>query len=204
MGYNDYIGKARDIQSGLSGPLFTTIVPTPGEVIPLIDQLQGLWTQTQLGNKIVVPERDALRAAITALLVKQGLAVNYLADGDLSILVQSGFDITKTAEQKEVPAKGKVLSIESKPGGEAIIDGLRIEGTDWYQVRVTGPNNFVKWQTGKYARFKMADLPVGVTLQAEMRAVNYRGQGEWSLPLGFVAQISPSSNNNTTVNTDSE
>jgi len=101
MGYNDYIGKARDIQSGLDGPLFTTIVPTPGEVIPLIDQLQGLWTQTQLGNKIVVPERDALRAAITALLVKQGLAVNYLADGDLSILVQSGFDITKTAEQKD-------------------------------------------------------------------------------------------------------
>lgn len=196
MGYNDFLDKVREIQTFLSTPMFNTIQPTPAEVIPLLDQLQSVWTQTKAGNRLLIGERDELRLLITSMLERQALAVNYLADGNMNILLNSGFDLDKTPVQAPVPAQGNIIAVVSLPGGVAAVDTQRIDGADWYQARITGPNNFVKWQTGKYPKFKVTDLPTGVTLQAEVRAVNYRGEGEWSQPLGFVAQISPSSNTN--------
>ena len=40
--------------------------------------------------------------------------------------------------------------------------------------------------TGLYTKFKVANLPVGVVLQARMRGVNNKGQGEWTDSLSFV------------------
>lgn len=204
MGYNDFLDKVREIQTFLSAPMFSTIQPTPAEVIPLLDQLQLVWTQTKAGNRLLIGERDELRLLITNLLERQALAVNYLADGNMNILLNCGFDLDKTPEQAPEPAQGTVLSAISLPGGATIVDTQRIDGADWYQLKITGPNNFVKWQTGKYAKFKIADLPKGVTLQVVVRAVNYRGEGAWSNPLGFVAQINPDINSNLNDNVDGE
>jgi len=95
FGYDKFISKAREIQTGLSNGIFNTVQPTPAEVTPLINELQDLWSQTKLGNKLLIPQRDALKEIIIEMLGRQAAAVNFMAGGDMSILVQTGFDISK-------------------------------------------------------------------------------------------------------------
>lgn len=186
MGYNDFLGKVREIQTALSAPLFSTIDPTPATVIPLLDQLQLLWAQTKMGNQLVRGERDELRELITNLLERQALAVNYLADGSMNILLNCGFDISKEDEPTPGPETAVIKAIEPLQAGEVIFKLKTDPFAEYYQAKVTGPNNFMKWHTSLHPKMKVPDLLMGVTLTVVVRAVNNKGIGQWSVSGNFV------------------
>ncbi len=186
MGYNDFLDKVREIQSFLSAPMFSTIVPTPAEVIPLLDQLQVVWIQTKAGNRLLRGERDDLRELITNLLERQALAVNYLADGSMNILLNCGFDISKEEEPRPVPETVMIKAIEPLQAGEVIIKIKTDPFAEYYQAKITGPNGFTKWYTSLHPKMKVPDLLMGVTLTVVVRSVNNKGIGQWSVSGNFV------------------
>lgn len=184
---DNFLGKARAIQTGLSNGIFSTVQPTPAEVLPLIDQMQSLANQTKLGNKLLIPDRNALRITITEMIDRQALAVNQLANGDMSILVQSGFSISKVRENWPMPTQGGTPEVVQLGNATVVLFSEGIDFQDFYELEIDGPNGFCKTYSGKHAKMKIADLPVGVVLKACIRGVNGRGQGEWSNSVSFIA-----------------
>jgi len=60
---------------------------------------------------------------------------------------------------------------------------------DFYEVLVTGPNGFSSISSGVHTKMKIADLPIGVVLQAKVRGFNGKGPGEWSIPMVFSLAV---------------
>lgn len=192
---SDRIQFAQQTQAKLTaGSQYAAIVPNTSEVAGIISTVLTYQAECAAHNYVHKPQRDQALIQLDNALGNQCKWINGMANGNLDFLTDCGFALSKAPEQRTVPAQGTVISAVSLPEGEAIVDTERVAGADWYQAKVTGPNNFVKWQTGKYPKFKIADLPVGVTLKVVVRAVNYRGQGAWSQSVNFVAQVSPDSN----------
>lgn len=199
FGYDKFISKAKEIQTGLSNGIFNTVQPTPAEVTPLITELDNLWSQIKLGNKLLIPQRDALKVNIISMLDRQGAAVNYMAAGDMSILVQSGFDISKVRENRPTPTQGATPKVKQEGGGTVILSTKGIDFEDFIEAEVDGPDGFCKTYSGKHSKMKIPNLPIGVSLKGRMRGVNGHGPGEWTDSVSFIAYGSAQHDNNTTV-----
>jgi len=101
-----FIGHARAIQAALANDMFSTVQPTPAEVLPLIIEMENLLIQTDLGYIMLRAKRDEVRATITEMLYRQSMSVNLMANGDMNVLCQCGFDISKEPERMPEPTKG--------------------------------------------------------------------------------------------------
>jgi hypothetical protein len=176
----------REIQEGLSNPAFSTVQPTPTDVVPYIDNFAALLTQTRLGNKTLITQRDNLRRTITNMVGSQCNGVNQIADGDLEILELSGFTINKLREKRPLPSKGEPLAVTVVGPKCAEFRAHGITNSDFIEVEVDGPQGFCKVYSSKQSKVKVNNLPVGVELKACVRGVNAHGEGDWSNTVTFM------------------
>lgn len=189
---SDRVQFAQQTQNTLmANSQYAAIVPSTAEVAGIISTVLTYQAECAAHNFVHKPQRDQALLQLDNALSNQCRWINGMANGNLDFLTDCGFPLSKTPEQKPQPERSKVDRVESLPAGEAMVYGTHSPVAEWYQTKITGPANFEKWQTSKYPKFKVADLITGVTLNAYVRAVNYRGPGEWSQPLSFVAQVSP-------------
>lgn len=186
MSNGKFLERGREMQTGLSNPVFNTVQPTPGEVLPYLDNFQALLTETNSGNRTLIPERDALRQEITEMYYKQGLCVNMIAAGDLTILRLSNFEITKEPQKHGVPQEPKTLNVAHTGPAAAELKSERIANADVLEYEVDGPDGFCKRFIRKTSKLKLSDLPVGVTLKATVRGINSYGEGPWSESVTFT------------------
>lgn len=192
----DFVDDTRAIQLALSSGAYNAVVPAPASVTPLIDQMEVYVEDNKHRNYKTVPLRKALRKQITAMLKLQCTSVNGLANGDIDFMFNSSFPLNKQPEPTQVPVKGQLRFITPLAFGEAFVYFYGIATRDYYEVKVTGPNGFIQITTGIHPKMKVADLPLNVTLQARVRGVNGKGQGEWSQPIGFL--LSPEADQSNT------
>jgi len=175
----------------MAQPQYAAITPSPAEVVGIINAILPYQAECAARNFVHKPQRDEMLIQLDNALANQCRWINGMAMGNIDFLANSGFALNKIPEQRPEPAQAVNVKIVSLPDGTTTVSCDHVAGAEWYQVRVDGPNGFVKWSTGAYPKFKLSDLVRGVTLNVYMRAVNYRGQGEWSTPSSFVAQVSP-------------
>lgn len=186
MTNSGFLAAARCVQTGLSNELFSAVQPTPAEVVPHILEMQSLLIQTNLGNNMLRGKRDEVRATITEMLYRQSLSVNFLANGDMNMLVRSGFDISKEPERMPEPTKGVGLNVLRQADQIIWLTCDGIEYQDMYELEVFGAGDFRKSYISKRKRFKVEDLPADVVLNAQMRGINSRGPGQWTNSIPFM------------------
>jgi hypothetical protein len=196
MANGKFLERGREIQTGLANPVFNTVQPSPSEVSPYLDNFQALLTETNSGNRTLVPERDALRKQITEMFYKQGLCVNMIAASDLAILRLSNFEISKEPQKHSVPPAPKTLNVAHIGPAAAELKSERIENADILEYEVDGPDGFCKRYLRKTSKLKLTDLPVGVILKATVRGINSYGEGPWSETVTFTV-YGPTQHNNT-------
>ncbi len=188
---SDFIARGRDIQTMLSAPVFSAVVPTPATITPMLDQL-AIWdAEARLRDYRNVAPRRELRAQLNVLIADQCTAVNAIAQGDVNVLVQSGFELNKIPSATPAPEQAEIDFVESKGGGTAVVYIKRRGKVRYYELQFKGPNNFERTVSSPYSNVKVPDLPTGVRLTVVARAVNRKGVGDWSLPVKFVASIDP-------------
>lgn len=189
---SDFIARVRDIQTMLSAAsVFSGILPSPATILPMLDQL-AIWdAESRLKDYRNVAPRKELRAQLNVLIADQCTAVNAIAQGDVNVLVQSGFELNKIPSVTPAPEQAEIDFVESKGGGTAIVYIKRKVKAVFYELLFKGPNNYERAVAGPSSKVKVPDLPEGVRLTVVARAVNRKGVGEWSLPVKFVVSIDP-------------
>src|SRR5690606_21733383 len=116
----------------------------------------------------------------------QCLFVNAIADGDLNIIVESGFELKKVRGNSPDTTNGNTPNTATMGYAEVIIKATGIKNHDYIELQVDGPNGFSKTYSGLYSKFILNDLPVGIELKARTRGVNCRGEGEWTDSVSFI------------------
>lgn len=177
---SNLMAVARVIQDNLSAPQYSAVVPTPAEVIVVIDKLKAANAECLMRNYAFIPVRDALVTKLQDMLHFQCDSINGLAMGDLDFLIGTGFDLNKEHGRREVPEKGKIKDIKTRQQ-EAQIEVFfkGIKGRDYYEVKAEG-GGVTRTGISTKPHAVIEDLPLGHTLSVSYRAVNARGEGLWS------------------------
>lgn len=177
---DNLIKKAKLIQDQLSAPEYVTIVPTPSEVMTLINQLSDAQSQCSKHNYQGIPVRNQLRTQLEDMLRFQCVAVNALAKGNLVLLSRSGFDLNKEQGKRPVPEQGRISSFKPlEQEGKVKIFYSGIKGRDYYEIRAVSIGfEQTVISTKPYAFID--NLPLGQEIKITYRAVNPNGEGMWS------------------------
>jgi hypothetical protein len=191
LSFAAFISRARSVQHALSQPLFMTIVPTPAEVSLVIDNLENLWSVTNLRNYQHKAERDRVRADLELLLMQQIFSVNNLAAGNPDVLRQSGFDLNKQPTAKPLPGTPIIKGVAST-GDEGAIEFsfIRPKDASFYEVEVLNPSSEVVHQCiVTRTKLIIQNLPLGIQLRVRVRAQNATGKGVWTMPYPFMISV---------------
>lgn len=188
---SDFVTRVRESQTKLLAPGFSTVTPAPAVIVPMLDQM-AIW----IGESLAKDYRNsaamqAMRADLNRLVSQQVTSVNSIAQGDVNILILSGFELNKIPTPITEPEEGEINKVKNIGGGTVIIYMKRIPNCILHEIEITGPNNFFYYDNSFYPKIKVPNLPVGVTLYVVMRGKNHKGVGPWSAPVTFVVNIAP-------------
>ena len=90
--------------SSLTGnPNFTNLGTLLPDLSAALDDFNKLLPQAQGGSRLQIANKNASREALLSVLRNVAYEVNYLAKGDRSILLSSGFNISGDTKKTIVP-----------------------------------------------------------------------------------------------------
>jgi hypothetical protein len=188
VGYSAFLSKTRKIQEMLAAPMFNSITPTPGEVMPLIENLQAVWNQTDAGNLLLRGERDTIRYQIEDMMARQCLAVNALAYGDMNILLNCGFELNKVATSQPLPDCPIIQGLSvTGTSGEILVDLKGCKQAAYYVLEVRDMNGqLIREGTSSRVKAKVDGMMSGEPLQVRAQAYNATGKSLWTVYYPFM------------------
>lgn len=183
-----FITKAYAIQDALTAPEFSSITPTPAEVVPFIAQLQDLQSQVEQRNYKMKSARDSMRTIVETMLEKQAVEVNALANGNMDILNVCGFDISKVPSAAPLPALPLIKGISvGTTTGQVIMHLVGSRQTKYYVTEIRDADeNLIREATSPRMKSDVNNLPIGIMLFARVQAVNARGASLWTVNYPFM------------------
>jgi hypothetical protein len=175
------LGMASAIQEQLQQPVFASISPSPAEIIPKLDKLQELYSETRQRNYSYMKLRDITVLEIKSDLADQCSAVNALAKGDESIIRASGFSFAKEPRRAELPLPPAILKVER--GREMWHMKIKLECVPqrhYYMIEVVDDAGIVHHYSSSRSSLYIEDLEPNQTVAIRVCAVNARGAGNFS------------------------
>lgn len=176
-----FVTKARNIQNQLSLPEFSSISPTPAEVLPKLAEIDIYIREAEVRNFQHTPKRNMLRAEVELMLKKQCMAVNGLALGDEPTLSKSGFALNKVPQSRPVPSDGRLVMMkEGQKYGQLIVKTEKMKDCLYYlaEARDTKGNTYSGHSTRN--EITVEGVPVDELVQVRFTGVNAKGTGDWS------------------------
>lgn len=188
---SDFIVRARLIQTKLSEPLFSSVVPSPAAVMPMLNQLDIWLSESMMKDYRNVSARNALRAKLNDMVSAQCTSVNAIAQNDVNVMIKSGFDLMRMPVTASLPEPTSIKWIKSLDEGTIKIRLKRVPDYRFYEIEINGAEGFVRHEASTVSTAEIPNLPTGVRLFIVARAVNSKGRGPWSAPRAFVVNIRP-------------
>jgi len=143
---------------------------------------------SKVKNQAVIDQAEVVYAMLKLLV----FYVNVVADGDMGIILQSGFDCNNDPVQHGVPAKALIKRIEdgSTTCSAKIYMGA-LADADRYKVETTTtPDDAESWETaldfGSLNRLEIKDLVAGQKIYFRVYGGNTHGWGSASEPVAFI------------------
>jgi len=134
-----FIGRARQLQQSLSAGQFNTVEPQPAVVLARLVELETLQNECNQRNYKFVATRDAVRADVDSMIDAQCACVNAIANGNVTIIAESGFELNKVREPRPLPATGVMKSVTPLSGAQAMFIFLAIRFRDFYELEIQVP-----------------------------------------------------------------
>jgi hypothetical protein len=152
----------------------------------------GNSIQSKDGSKVkaqaVVDQTDVVYIMLKSILIY----VNKVANGDMAIILLSGFDCNNDPVQHDIPAKALIKRLEdgSVPCSiKVYMDSLT--DADRYKVEISStPDVSESWKTvidfGGLNRLEVKDLIAGQKISVRVSGGNTHGWGVSSEPVAFI------------------
>ena len=197
----DFLVKTGVINAALTGnPLYP--VPWIAQV-PSLETLNAAYSAYQdayhaalTKDTLKIVLRDTLRAELTVLLKQLAPYLEVIAQGDLSILATTGYDLRRdivhTGSVDPLPAPSGFQVTHGVLTGTLNVQVTRLIGAGSYEVQSTqcDPSIEANWQhvlsSKNASHILLSDLTPGQTYWLRVRAVGNHGDGAWADPLSII------------------
>lgn len=149
------------------------------------------------GSPYDTARKNEVREDLEKILSQLAFYVNTTADGNLSILLSSGFDISKYRSAILSPKKIEFVRLsDGRNSGQMVLTFERIEKSRLYEYRVSDEKDAegeIVWGEQVYMTTTSQNniiQPVtpGRTYYVSIRAINSRGTGDWSEARAWIAR----------------
>lgn len=115
---------------------FKTPVPAIAEVAAALDKYSADLKASASGDKVMVAEKKKSRKALSALLTQLGMYIMFVADGDASVLVSSGYTLAKTPEPGKLGNPGMVALKSGVTAGQMVSSVKRVKYAKMYSHEI--------------------------------------------------------------------
>lgn len=118
--------KSQSIVAAVGGsPHFTTPVPSLVEVSGVIANYKSLLVEAQMRDKTKVATKNALKKELVSTIRALGNYVTQTAEGELEVLISSGFTLAKTGQAAPPITNPQDLQVENGLNSGEIITGVK-------------------------------------------------------------------------------
>jgi hypothetical protein len=170
---------------------FTTPDPTMevfGAEVTKLDTAIKSKDGSKLKNQVVIDQTEVVFGMLKSLIIY----VNKVANGDMAIILLSGFDCNNEPVQRGIPGKALIKRLEdgSVPcSAKIFMDALT--DADRYKVETTStPDDAESWETvidfGGLKKLEIKDLVAGQKIYIRVSGGNTHGWGTPSEPMVFI------------------
>ncbi len=180
--------KTHSIISNMTGNAnFPTPTPTLAVVEAAADNYSSALVKALTGNRADVADKNAKRAELENVLRSLCTYVNLTANGDVTKLLTSGFDVSKDP-QPVVLTRPENLRVENgAASGTLLVSVKAVKGAHAYFHEYTtdatmAPGSWVS-TTGTTSRMQFANLQPGTTYYCRVGAVGTNNQLLYSDPV---------------------
>lgn len=185
FGHSNFQTKAEHIyQSMTASAYFTNPVRPLADIKIAIDNYSDALTNAKGGGKVPVAIKDQTREALEQLLFQLGMFVMYIANGDETILVTSGYTLTKTPEPGYITNLGNVTIANGVTSGQLMSSVKPQKSIKSYSHELAEelPTESTVWQPFNCSRSKyvFTDLVPGKQYWIRVSAVASNGQVAYS------------------------
>ncbi len=171
---------------------YTTPKPTLAAVTTAKVAFVTAMADAADGGITLTAIKNDQRAALVALLRQLASYVQVTCNGDLTVLLSSGFPIQKPQRNPigVLPAPAGLTVSFGVRSGELVVIAAPLVGAAIYNWRVTtavAPNVVLQSVQTTAARNLFTGLTPGVVYQIEANAVGSAGPSDWSEPVAQMA-----------------
>lgn len=181
----DFLNKAEHIlQSMTNNPAFPNPVPTLAEVQAAITKYSADLVLAQGLGKVNVANKNQSRQALEKLLTQLGMFVMFVANGDETILISSGYTLTKMPEPNYITNPGNVELSNGITSGQMVstVKGQRAVKSYLHQIASELPTENTVWNSNATSRskFVFTDLQPGKQYWVRVAAIGGNEQTAYS------------------------
>jgi hypothetical protein len=191
------------IQTCLENPVFLTLTPSPAEVRVVLNEFTAAQQECSGRNYKMIPTRDAKRKQLSKMMRIQCDGVNYISQGDETILQLSGFDLMRAPQHPSVPAAGLITKAEPTAEiGSFKVTCTGVRPVKYYEFESRGEDGVAHYHLSNHNNVIIDSYPTGERVELRVRASNSAGKGFWSAPFVYrvpfdVAKPKPSASTGT-------
>jgi|GEM_PF-1110690 len=195
--------KSKDPQKvyNLGGKVYTSMLaskstfatPDPtmedfGVEVTKLDTVLKAKDGSKLKAQAIIDQTDV----VYGMLKSEIIYVNKIANGDMAIILLSGFDCNNEPVQRDIPGKALIKRIEDGSvacSAKIFLDALA--DADRYKVEITAtPDDAESWKTvidfGGLNRLEIKDLTAAQKIYIRVSGGNTHGWGIASEPMVFI------------------
>ena len=173
------------VTSMTNNPTYPSPTPALGAVTTAANEFSLAIANAANGGREMTAIKNAKRAVLGALLRELCSYVAVACQGDMAMLLASGFPIQKPTRTPAgvLPAPATpVLSLGARTGELAAVTSRMTNAYtyNWRVALATSPTLYVQTPQTTAARTVFAGLTPGQTYGVEVHAVGSAGPGDWS------------------------
>lgn len=179
-------------------PNFTDPEPSLEEVKEVLDNYsEKLALARKRGSPYDTATKNETRKSMERILGELAFYVNKISQGNLPMMLSSGFEVSKYRANVLSPdvVRGLILT-DGRNSGQMVLAFDKLENTRLYEYRYTkekGPDGELAWNGEVYSTTSSRNniiepVTPGKTYYLSVRAINTRGTGDWSEPVSWMAR----------------
>jgi hypothetical protein len=151
----------------------------------VVTNLMELQGEVSASNYVQIATRNACFTQLKYMMAALSAYVNVKANGNLSMLDSSGFDLRKPRTKATTPNKIATLKCSNMPKSGSIIARWKGERERQYYIvqKTNTPSDESSWINAGVAtkcKLELHGLTSGQRIYIRVSAVNNAGQGLWS------------------------
>jgi hypothetical protein len=167
-----------------TNPSFTTPFPALADVSTAIDSLEAANDAAMGGNRVDISVRKAAKAELLSLMRQLAAYVQSHGGSDRTVLLSSGFDVTKIPEPIGPVATPLTPVVRQGPTtGQLNARTQKVAGANAYNWRLalaSAPAVYLQTLQTTGSRTTLEDLTPGQTYNVQVNALGSAGASSWS------------------------